>query len=234
MIRGGLVGGGPGPLAGGYPWRLLRLGDALDATWQGPGAARVTGATQDADGWIEMDLDNPSPAGLDAYRRWVLRDLAGLPVDDPSGGRLLVRLEVDWTGADGETVGIALVDDDGDLTTATGWIAVAYRTASGSASVVSQVAGDPEIDEPVGGATSALDVTIYPPPGQIGASFAAALADPYDGSIVGGGFVASGSPTSGPRRLVLAAECNTSTNNGPHPVRVRVWYVWIPVREVSP
>jgi hypothetical protein len=194
----------------------------------------VTGTTQDADGWIEMSLDNPSPAGLDAYRRWVLRDLAGLPVDDPSGGRLLVRLEVDWSGADGETVGIALVDDDGDLSTANGWIAQAYRTSSGSASVVSQVAGDPEVDEPVGGAAYALDVTIYPPPGQIGASFAAALADPYDGSIVGGGFVASGSPTSGARRLVLAAECDTSTDTGPHPVRVRVWYVYVPVREVAP
>lgn len=234
MIRAGLVGGGPGPLAGGYPWRLLRLGDALDATWQGPGAARVTNTAQDADGWIEMDLANPSPSGLDAYRRWVLRDLAGFAVDDPSGGRLLVRLEVDWAGADGETVGIALVDEDGDLATAAGWIAVAYRTASGGASVVSQVAGDPEVDEPVGGATSALDVTIYPPPGQIGASFAAALADPYDGSIVGGGFVASGAPTTGSRRLVLAAECNTDTDTGPHPVRVRVWYVWIPVREVAP
>lgn len=236
MIRGGLVGGGPGPLAAGYPWRLLRLSDSLDASWQGPGAARVASSSQDADGWIELGLDNPSPAGLDAYRRWVLRDLAGLPVDDPgaagSRGILRVRLEVDWSGTDGETVAIALVDDDGDLSTSTGWIAVGYRTASGGASCVSQTYGDPENDEPVGGAVSGLEIVMYAPTGQIGAVFASALADPYDGSGVGGTFAASGGAVSGSRRLVLAAECTTTTDNGPHVVRVRPWYVWIPALEV--
>lgn len=238
MIRGGLVGGGPGPLAAGYPWRLLRLGDSLDATWQGGGAARVSSTVQTADGWLELDLENPSPTGLEGYRRWVLRDLAGLAVDDAGqldqSGILRIRLEVDWTGTAGETVAIGLCDEDGDLSIAGGWIAVAYRTASGGASVVTQAVGSSLTDSPVGGAVSALDVVLLPPAGQVGAVIVGALADPFNGTIVGGGTNGSGSPTSGPRRLVISVSCDTDDDDGPHPVRFRAWYVWLPGLAVSP
>ena len=232
MRRAGLVGGGPGPLAAGYPWRVLRLGESLDATWQGGGAARVSATSQDPDGWIDLDLENPSPTGLEGYRRWVLRDLAGLPVTDAGqltdAGCMFVRLEVDWTGSSGETVAIGLVDEDGDLSTASGWMALGYRTASGGASVVSQAAGSSMNDDPVGGPVSALDAILRPGAGQIGAAFAAALADPYDGTFVGGGFVASPDPTSGSKRIVISVSCNTDDDDGPHPVRFRVWYAWVP------
>lgn len=236
MRRAGLVGGGPGPLAAGYPWRVLRLGESLDATWQGGGAARVSATSQDPDGWIDLDLENPSPTGLEGYRRWVLRDLAGLPIDDAGqldqAGILRVRLQVDWTGTAGETVAIGLCDEDGDLSLANGWITVAYRTASSGASVVTQAAGSSMNDDPVGGPVSALDAVFLPPRDQIGAMMVGALADPYDGSVVGGGSNGSGGPTSGPRRLVISVSCDTDDDDGPHPVRFRVWYAWIPALQV--
>lgn len=198
----------------------------------------MSSTVQTADGWLELDLENPSPTGLEGYRRWVLRDLAGLAVDDAGqldqAGILRVRLEVDWTGTAGETVAIGLCDEDGDLSTAGGWIAVAYRTASSGASVVSQAAGSPMNDDPVGGPVSALDAVFLPVRDQIGALVVGALADPFNGTIVGGGSNGSGSPTSGPRRLVISVSCDTDDDDGPHPVRVRAWYAWIPGLPVPP
>lgn len=239
-MMGGMV---PGIVSGAspaqpVPWRLLRLADALEATWAG--AAKVQTSAQDADGWITLGLRNNSPIAdypaKMAFRTFEILSPDGSPVDPDTlspASTIVVLLQRDttaWPGSTAQaTVALGIVDHDGDVSdAAAGGVLLGIRTASVSASCT-LIAGTPTTataQTSTGSRAAGLSGVL---PAQIGAMIVAGMTE--GGSAVAGDFAASFTAATGSRRIVVAAGCNTTTNNGPHPVRFRAWYALLAAGE---
>jgi hypothetical protein len=235
MVGGIFAGGAP---AQPVPWRLLRLADAREAAWDG--AAKVQTEAQDADGWITLGLRNDSPAAdfpaKMAFHTFQILNADGSPADPESlaPGRVIVALiqrdPTAWPGsAAQETVAVGIVDRDGDVAHASAvGLLLGMRTASASTSCT-LITGSPTAATTAASTTPRAAASLTISPTQGGAVVTAGLTEA--GAIVAGDFSGSVSSATGPRRLVLATGCNSSTNNGPHPVRFRVWYAFLAANE---
>jgi hypothetical protein len=229
----GMVGGifaGVAP-AQPVPWRLLRLADAREQAWDG--AAKVQTESQDADGWITLGLRNNAPAAdfpsKMAFHSFPFLNPDGSPVDTATlaPGRVIVFLlqrdTTAWPGSVAqETVAIGTVDRDGDIAdAAAAGVLVGIRTTSASTSC-SLISGTPTTASATAAAASRAYGALVVTPTQAGAMLTVAMTE--DGTRVAGNLAASLSTPVGARRIVLVAGCNSSTDNGPHPVRFRAWY----------
>ena len=232
IVRGIVPGASPTPPA---PFRLLRLAESTDATWQNNATVRVSASSQDADGWITLALQNPSPAAdfpaKMAYRRWPILSPDGSPVDaatmDPARSLLLLiqRHPSGWPGSTAqETIGLGVIDRAGDVTHASAvGLLLGVRTPA-AAATYTIIAGSPTAAASASGVTGSRAIaSALVTPTQI--TYMAAAAALADGSAVGGtAYGNTPGTTSGVRALALCAGCNSSAASGPHAVKFRAWY----------
>lgn len=232
IVRGMVPGASPAqPVA----WRLLRLADALEATWAG--AAKVQTESQDGDGWITLGLRNNAPAAdfpaKMAFHTYPILNPDGSPVDPStlSPARVIVVLlqrdTTAWPGSVAqETVAVGMVDQDGDIAdAAAAGVLVGIRTTSASLSC-SLISGTPTTASATATAASRAFGSVVVTPTQAGAMITAGMDE--DGVRLAGNLAASLSIVVPARRIVLVAGCNSATDNGPHPVRFRAWYAVLP------
>jgi hypothetical protein len=215
------------------PWLPIRLAESLDSAWQQNVApVRVSASSQDADGWITLALQNPSPAAdfpsKAAYRRFALRLPDGSPLTQVATGSLVqVLIQRDVTGWPGSTaqatIGLGLIDRDGDITHASAVGLLAGIRTPSAASTCTLIAGSPTAASAVTSvASSRAAGLLLTTEAQ---TLLAAVAG-YSGSTIVSAAQYGITPgtVTGNRRLVLTAGCNSTAANGPHAVCFRAWY----------
>jgi len=235
--------GSNGPL----PWRQLRLRDSIDADWrQNVTPFRVTSQSQDADGWITLDLENSTPI-VDfppeaAYLRFNFSDSSGFqypagPGENQFGWQLNVLLQRDetvWVGsAAQETVYLGVIDHDGELdAVGVKGIMMGIRTTAATAANT-LIAGDMTSAQPFAGSTAQRIYSVFLTSGtQTNYCFAGGF--DADNVAVSSTNWGSFDTFTGNRKIVLAVGCNSTANDGPHPVRFRVFYLWTQVQNPIP
>lgn len=236
MISGPIIAGAP-PI--GVPWVPVRLSASI-AGWEGNTApVRVSSASQDANGWITLALANPAPAadypGTSAFLRFPILGPDRLPVDLAAlsaGWTMAVMIERDTVGWPGsaaqETIGFGVVDHDGDVSDAAAiGLIIGMRTPA-AAATATVIAGTPVHGNSQSGvAGGRVWGTLTGTPTQLGVGIAVGLS----GAQAQSGLIDGPTPPgvyAGGLALALTAGCNSTTNNGPHPVRFRAWYQFVP------
>ena len=230
-----------GPILGGaaasppLPWRMLRLGSSQQGgTWaNNTSPVRVSSSSQDADGWITLDLENPSPSGgapdVSAWLSWPILDSSGLPLDTSTltpARVVLVLLQRDtdaWPGSSAnELIGLGVVDNDGD------------PTALGSGLLIGMMTPAAASDYTLIGATLTSADSTPNCPGSRAAGYCivtpgqnvmvVAGAQTQQGDVVGGQLAFDLQAPTGARRITMIATCASTADDGPHAVRFRAWY----------
>lgn len=230
-----------GPILGGaaatppIPWRMLRLGSSQQGgVWQdNTSPVRVSSASQDAEGWITLDLENPSPIGgtpdVSAWLSWPILDSSGLPFDTSTLGTtkvLLFLLQRDTTGwagsAAGELVGLGVVDNDGDPTAGGSGLLIGISTPAAAAdyTLIAATLASANSQSNVPGSRLAGYAIVTPT--QHIVSFAGG--QDQAGNVVNGTETLALSSHTGAQRICMIASCASTANNGPHAVRFRAWY----------
>jgi len=229
-----------GPILGGaaptgpLPWRMLRLSQAQQSEWQNnTSPVRVSSTSQDADGWIELDLENPSPSGgapdVSAWISWPVLDASGLPLNSStlSPARVILMLiqrdPTGWPGsAANELVGLGVIDNDGDPTALGSGLLVGMLTPAAAADytlVAATLASAETAPDCVG--SRAAGYCIIAPDQQV---LIVAGAQSQAGNVVGGQTAADLQQPTGARRITMIASCGSTDDDGPHTVRFRAWY----------
>lgn len=230
-----------------YQWKQLRLKDSIDADWrQNITPFRVTSTTQDAEGWITLDLENSAPI-VDfppqaAYRRFDFTDSSGLrypagPGVGQMGWQLNVLIQRDetvWVGsAAEETMYFGVIDSDGELdAVGANGLMTGFRTPA-AATTNTLIAGDMVNAVAFTGCTANRGYAVFlMSPEATNYVFCGGFTE--DNVGVAGTNLGSFTAKTGNRKIVLAVGCNSTTNNGPHPVRFRVFYLWTQVQNPFP
>jgi hypothetical protein len=230
------------PVSGVARWRVLKLAESVEqGVWQqNTSPTRVVSAEQDTNGWITLDVNNPSPAVTYpedfAFLTWRPRDAFGREVDPGmfgggGTGILQVLLERDtavWTGGADETVSVGVVDRDGDLGHASAEIlGIGLRTPSAATTqtIIAGIRGSANSNTGVTLRWLAGSYLILPTQfinvscGALNASRVAVSGAHKDNIPVS---------CTGERRLWVGFGAATSANAGSLPVKFRVYYRILP------
>jgi len=184
-------------------------------------------------------VDYPPQA---AYLRFNFSDASGFqypagPGDNQFGWQLNVLLQRDesvWVGsAAQETVYVGVIDSDGELDAGgANGIMMGIRTPA-AATTSTLIAGDMVAAQAFTGSTAQRIYSVFlTSPTQTNYCFAGGFNADNEG--VSGTNWGSYTAKTGNRKIVLAVGCNSTANDGPHPVRFRVFYLWTQVQNPLP